>query len=99
MGFANAINRAADFLNGYIWGIGMLFLIVGTGLVFTVGLGFFQFVHFGDMWKRIFDKQDSDSGISSFAFLCTTMAMRIGTGNIAGVAVALYAEVPARCSG
>ena len=49
MGFANAINSAADFLNGYIWGIGMLFLIVGTGLVFTVGLGFFQFVHFGDM--------------------------------------------------
>lgn len=69
MGFANAINSAADFLNGYIWGIGMLFLIVGTGLVFTVGLGFFQFVHFGDMWKRIFDKQDSDSGISSFSFL------------------------------
>ena len=94
MGFANAINSAADFLNGYIWGIGMLFLIVGTGLVFTVGLGFFQFVHFGDMWKRIFDKQDSDSGISSFASFCTTMAMRIGTGNIAGVAVALYAGGP-----
>lgn len=46
------------------------------------------------MWKRIFDRHDSESGISSFASFCTTMAMRIGTGNIAGVAVAVYAGGP-----
>lgn len=86
----DSLASIVGWANGYIWGIGMLVLIVGTGLYFTVGLGFFQFVHFGDMWKRIFDKQDSDSGISSFASFCTTMAMRIGTGNIAGVAVAVY---------
>lgn len=91
MGFLNSF---VDWANGYIWGIGMLVIIVGTGLVFTVGLGFFQFVHFGDMWKRIFDKNDSESGVSTFASFCTTMAMRIGTGNVAGVAVALHAGGP-----
>ena len=81
-------------LNGPIWGVGMLVLIVGSGLYLTVRLGFFQFAHFADMWKRILDKGDSESGISTFASFCTTMAMRVGTGNVAGVAVAIYAGGP-----
>ena len=72
----------------------MLVLIVGSGLYFTIRLGFFQFVHFKDMWSRIIDKSESESGISSFASFCTTMAMRVGTGNVAGVAVALYMGGP-----
>lgn len=86
----NALNDFVNWANGYIWGIGMLLLIAGAGIYFTVRLGFFQFVRFKDMWSRIIEKGDSDSGISSFASFCTTMAMRIGTGNIAGVAVAIY---------
>ena len=46
------------------------------------------------MWSRILDKNASDSGISSFASFCTTMAMRIGTGNVAGVAVAIFMGGP-----
>ncbi len=46
------------------------------------------------MWSRIIEKGDSSSGISSFASFSTTMAMRIGTGNIAGVAVAIYMGGP-----
>lgn len=88
------LNDLVAALNGPIWGIGMLVLIVGSGLYFTVRLGFFQFVHFKDMWSRILDKNDSDSGISSFASFCTTMAMRIGTGNVAGVAVAIFMGGP-----
>ncbi len=83
-----------DLLNGYIWSVWMLVFIVGSGLFLTIRLGAFQFVHFRDMWGRIIDRQDSDSGISTFASFCTTMAMRIGTGNVAGVAVALYAGGP-----
>lgn len=88
------INDFVGMLNGPIWGVGMLILIVGGGLWFTIRLGFFQFAHFGDMWKRILDKGDSESGISTFASFCTTMAMRVGTGNVAGVAVAIYAGGP-----
>ncbi len=86
----NNLNDFVNWANGYIWGIGMLILIGGTGIYFTIRLKFFQFVRFKDMWSRIIDKGDSESGISSFASFCTTMAMRIGTGNIAGVAVAIY---------
>lgn len=89
-----ALNNFIGVLNGPIWGPGMLILIVGSGLFFTIRLGFFQFAHFGDMWKRILDKGDSESGISTFASFCTTMAMRVGTGNVAGVAVAIYAGGP-----
>ncbi len=91
MGF---LSNFVDWANGYIWGIGMLVLIAGAGIYFTIRLGFFQFVRFKDMWSRIMDKGDSESGISSFASFCTTMAMRIGTGNIAGVAVAIYMGGP-----
>jgi len=80
----NGLNNIVNFLNGYIWGVGMLVLIVGSGLYFTIRLHGFQFVHFKDMWSRIIDKQDSDSGISAFGSFCTTMAMRVGTGNVAG---------------
>ena len=89
-----SINNVVGILNGPIWGVGMLVLIVGSGLYLTIGLKGFQFVHFRDMWSRIIDKQDSDSGISSFASFCTTMAMRVGTGNVAGVAVAIYMGGP-----
>lgn len=56
----NGLNNIVNFLNGYIWGVGMLVLIVGSGLYFTIRLHGFQFVHFKDMWSRIIDKQDSD---------------------------------------
>lgn len=90
----NNLNNIVGTLNGYIWGVGMLILIVGSGLYFTIRLHGFQFVHFKDMWSRIIDKQDSDSGISAFGSFCTTMAMRVGTGNVAGVAVAIYMGGP-----
>lgn len=90
----NVLNNFVNWANGYIWSVGMLVLIAGTGIYFTVRLGFFQFVRFKDMWSRILEKGDSESGISAFASFCTTMAMRIGTGNIAGVAVAIYMGGP-----
>lgn len=90
----DAIGNIVGFLNGWIWSKGMLVLVVGTGLYFSVRLNFFQLVHFKDMWSRIMDKGSSDSGISTFGSFCTTMAARIGTGNVAGVAVAIYLGGP-----
>ena len=90
----NTLNSIVNWANGFIWGVGMLVLIAGAGIYFTIRLNFFQFVRFKDMWSRIIEKGESESGISSFASFCTTMAMRIGTGNIAGVAVAIYMGGP-----
>ncbi len=87
-------NKFVSMLNGPIWGVGMLVLILGSGIYFTIRLGGFQFVRFKDMWSRILDKGNSEAGVSTFASFCTTMAMRVGTGNVAGVAVAIYAGGP-----
>lgn len=88
------LSKTVGTLNSWIWGVGMLVLIVGSGIYLTIRLKCFQFVHFKDMWSRVIDKTDSESGISSFASFCTTMAMRVGTGNVAGVAVAIYMGGP-----
>lgn len=86
------LSKLVGFLNGFIWGPAMLVMIVGSGIYFTIRMGGFQFTKQKDMWGRIFEKGDSDAGISSFASFATTMAMRVGTGNVAGVAVAIYQD-------
>ena len=88
--FSNAVNA----VYGIIAGPAVVVLVVCSGIYLSVRLGFFQLVHFKDMWSRIIDKSSSESGISSFASFCTAMAMRVGTGNVAGVAVAVYMGGP-----
>lgn len=84
------LSMLVEWANNLIWSKGMLILIATSGLYFTMRLGFFQFIHHFDMWKRIMGDYSSESGISAFSSFCTTMATRIGTGNVAGVAVAIY---------
>ena len=72
----------------------MLLLIGFTGVYFSFRLHFFQIFHHSDMWHRIFEGNSTRAGISTFASFCSTMAMRIGTGNVAGVALAIYRGGP-----
>ncbi|CAH0526813.1 alanine/glycine:cation symporter family protein [Vibrio hippocampi] len=79
-----------DLMNDLLWGSILVYLLVGVGIYFTVRLGFIQFRHFGHMFSVLKNSRKSDSsGISSFQALCTSLAARVGTGNMAGVAVAL----------
>lgn len=84
------ILSAVNSINNLIWSKAMLVLLVGSGIYFSTRLGFFQFTHHRDMWKNIFNREESKAGISVFDSFCTTMAARIGTGNVAGVAVAIF---------
>ncbi|PSV26019.1 MULTISPECIES: sodium:alanine symporter family protein [unclassified Photobacterium] len=78
------------FLNDLLWGSVLIYLLIGVGIYFTYRLSFIQFRHFGHMFKVMKNSRKSDSaGISSFQALCTSLAARVGTGNMAGVAVAL----------
>lgn len=80
-----------DFLNSILWGYVLVYGLLATGIFFTFRLGFLQFRHFGEMIKAIRGSRESDvHGISPFQALCTSLASRVGTGNLAGVAVALY---------
>ncbi len=80
-----------NFLNNIFWGYILIYGLLAVGIFFTIKLRFLQFVHFSEMFKSVFSKSKSDtSGISPFQALTISLASRVGTGNLAGVAVALY---------
>lgn len=80
-----------DFLNNILWSYVLVYGLLGVGIFFTIRLGFLQFVNFNEMIRAIRGSRESDvHGISPFQALCTSLASRVGTGNLAGVAVALY---------
>lgn len=83
------MQAAVDFLNSWIWSKGLIFLCLGVGLYFSIRSRFAQVRHFGEMIRLMFDGKSSDSGVSSFQALAMTLAGRVGTGNIAGVATAI----------
>jgi alanine or glycine:cation symporter, AGCS family len=84
-----------NLMNDLLWGAILVYLLVGVGIYFTVRLNFIQFRHFGHMFSVLRNSRHADrAGISSFQALCTGLAARVGTGNMAGVAVALTAGGP-----
>lgn len=84
------LNHVIDFLNNIFWGYVLIYGLLAVGVYFTIRLGFIQVVHFREMLRCVIgsDKSDKD-GISPFQALTVSLASRVGTGNIAGVAVAL----------
>ncbi|MCZ4346609.1 alanine/glycine:cation symporter family protein [Devosia neptuniae] len=84
-----------NFLNDIFWGYVLIYGLLAVGLFFTVRLGFVQFLQFPEMFKSVLGSKKNDkSGITPFQALCTSLASRVGTGNLAGVAVALYLGGP-----
>ncbi|WP_434356002.1 sodium:alanine symporter family protein [Parasalinivibrio latis] len=84
-----------DTGNGILWGSVLVYLLIGLGLYFTVRTRFIQFRHFGHMFKLMaVSRTGADGGISSFQAFSTSLAARVGTGNMAGVAVAIYLGGP-----
>ena len=93
-----AIASINDQINGVVWGVPALVLLIGTGIIMTVLSKFFQFRRFGHMWKKTIGGLFSNKSIrnsteahsiSQFQALCTALSATIGTGNIAGVAYAI----------
>lgn len=99
------ITNVNGAINSFVWGLPMLILLVGTGILMTALTKFFQLSHFGHWWKNtiggIFSDKHitkhtdkEDQSISQFQSLCTALAATIGTGNIVGVASALISGGP-----
>ncbi|MFC5591458.1 alanine/glycine:cation symporter family protein [Sporosarcina soli] len=76
-------------INGMIWNIYFIYFFLAMGAVFTILTRFVQIAHFKDMLKLLFSSKATDSGISSFQAISMSLAGRIGTGNVAGVATAI----------
>ena len=86
------VNEIVAAINNILWGNGqvLIFMLLGCGIWFSVGLKGVQIRHFGHMFKLLKGSNKStDEGISSFQALCTSLSARVGTGNLAGVAVAI----------
>ncbi|HZH92539.1 MAG TPA: alanine:cation symporter family protein, partial [Tissierellaceae bacterium] len=87
-------------INSILWGPVMLFLLLGTGVLFTFKLRFIQIRKLKTVFKStfadIFKKNDkaNEDGMSSFQALSTAIAAQVGTGNLAGVATAIAAGGP-----
>ncbi|WP_240182810.1 alanine:cation symporter family protein, partial [Vibrio cholerae] len=76
-----------NLMNDLLWGSILVYLLVGVGIYFTLRLGFIQFRHFTHTFTVLKNSRKADNaGISSFQALCTSLAARVGTGNMAGVA-------------
>lgn len=89
-GIMNNLQTLLQTIDHFIWGPPLLILLVGTGVYFTIRLGFLQFKHLPTALKFMFTKDPNSKGdVSSFAALCTALSATIGTGNIVGVATAI----------
>ena len=72
-------------------------LLIGTGIFFTIYLGFPQFKYFKSAFKIVSgkNKSDSEGETTGFQALTTAMSGAVGTGNIGGVALAIWTGGPA----
>ncbi|AIR65160.1 alanine/glycine:cation symporter family protein [Cedecea neteri] len=83
------------FINEVLWGSVLLWLLIGAGIWFTFRSGFVQFRYFTRLRLFLRNSDSPDpSGISSFQALCTSLAARVGSGNLAGIALAISAGGP-----
>ncbi len=101
--FLTAVANINGAVNSWVWGPVMLVFLVGTGILLTFGLKFFQVGRIGLWMKNTFGtlssknekKLNKDSkAISSFQALCTALGGTVGVGNVVGVATAIAAGGP-----
>ncbi len=93
------INDFLATIDGYIGGSSwFVFTLLGTGVFFTLYLGFPQIRYFGHAIAVVrgkFDKKGAKGDTSHFQSLATALSGTVGTGNIAGVAFAIHLGGPA----
>ncbi len=97
------MNQLADIVavaSDFVWNSVLLYVLVFTGILFTIRLGFIQVRKFGAGWRQMFGsfslsgkKADKD-GMSSFQAAATSIAAQVGTGNIVGCCTALLSGGP-----
>ena len=90
----NVITNVNSIINGFVWGLPMMVLILGVGVYLSVRCGFPQFRHFVHIMKNTLGKalektEKKEGSVSPFKAMCTALAASIGTGNIAGVSGAI----------
>ena len=87
------MTRILEAVNGFVWGVPGLLLILGVGCWFGFQTCFVQLRLLPQAVKmflfRMREQGNTESGISPVQALCTALAATVGTGNLAGVAGAI----------
>ena len=95
MSFADVLGK----IDAFLWGVPLMVLLVGAGIILSLRTGFVQARRFGYILKntmgKMFEKHDLEEGaITPFQALSTALAATVGTGNIVGVSVAILGGGP-----
>jgi AGCS family alanine or glycine:cation symporter len=95
----DALLGVINTISGFVWGPYMLILLVGTGIYLTFGVRLQTIRKIGYAFKLLMQgrdktKQEGEGEITPFQALMTALSATIGTGNIAGVATAIYLGGP-----
>ena len=93
----DALNTAITSVNDALWTYLLIGALIICGLYFTIRTRFVQFTLLGDMFRQLVDASPSSGGkkhISSFQAFAVSVATRVGTGNLAGVATAIAVGGP-----
>lgn len=90
----NSFEKFVSIANGVVWSDALVFLLLFVGVYFSFRLRFFQVRLVREMCRVMVKGEKSKEGISSFQALAVSLSGRIGTGNIAGVATAIFLGGP-----
>ena len=89
-----SIHETIKAINDIVWGWPMLILLVGTHLFLTFRLKFIQKYILKALKLAVTKDKDAPGDVSQFGALSTALAATLGTGNIVGVAMAIYLGGP-----
>ncbi|MGL5988924.1 alanine/glycine:cation symporter family protein [Cetobacterium sp.] len=90
----DGLNLAINFLNNILWSYVLIIMLLFVGMYFTLKTKFVQIRYFFEMIKILGDSVGQKGGVSSFKAFCISTASRVGTGNLAGVAIAIASGGP-----
>ena len=91
------LDNLVVIVNELLWSKILIIMLISLGIYFTLRTKFVQFRFFGEMFRLLGDgaKGDKKEGtVSSFQAFCISTASRVGTGNIAGIAMAVVTGGP-----
>lgn len=84
-----------SFISEILWGSVMIYLLLGCGIWFTWRTGYIQFRYIRQFSKSLKRSlAPCEGGLTSFQVLCISLAARVGSGNLAGVALAIAVGGP-----
>ncbi|HZG59993.1 MAG TPA: alanine/glycine:cation symporter family protein [Anoxybacillus sp.] len=83
------LQSTVSFLNNILWQYVIIAALIFMGVYFTIRTKFVQFRYFGEMFRVITESKGNKKGVSSLQAFFISTASRVGTGNLAGVALAI----------